>query len=66
MGICYVGILPHHTTRRHNPEDTDLKLHRRENLKSRKTRNAYTILAEKQMEDREGSLRIILEWIVGK
>jgi hypothetical protein len=25
----------HNTTRRHSPEDLDLKLHRRENLKSR-------------------------------
>jgi len=25
----------HNTTRRHNPDDLDLNLHRRENLKSR-------------------------------
>jgi len=28
----------HNTTRRHNPEELDLNLHRRENLKSRNTR----------------------------
>jgi len=35
MGPWNVGILPQHTTRSHNSEDHDLKLHRRENLKTR-------------------------------
>jgi hypothetical protein len=32
----------HNTTRRHNPEDLDLSLHRRENLKIR-TRISYSV-----------------------
>jgi hypothetical protein len=35
----------HNTTRRHSPEDLDLKHHRRENLKSRKF--SFTFIANR-------------------